>query len=138
MKYLKSIFITITVLFVSSCNMDLNNGNSAPHPDFKIGQKGIEKMLKQDFDFQKMSVGTHLAKKMGTKELGLNLTFQIDDVLSVSDSIFKEHASTIKKLVVNNLLHLEDYDFINITFENENIEGEFTKSTSVKIRKLLK
>jgi hypothetical protein len=138
MKYFKSFFITLAILFLSSCNMDLNNGNSAPHPDFKIGQKGIEKMLKQDFDFQKMSVGTHMKTKMGTKEFGLNLTFQKDDMLPVSDNTFKEHASTIKKLVVNNLLHLEDYDFINITFENENIEGEFTKSTSVKIRKLLK
>ena len=138
MKYLKSIFTLLSLLLLFNCNVITQANSSAPHPDFKIGQKGIEKKMKQEFDFQKMSVGTFMTTKIGVKELGLNLKFQKEDIQSTSDSLLKEYVAIIKKSVAKNLLHLEDYDYINITFENENIEGEFTKSTSVKIREQLK
>jgi hypothetical protein len=138
MKYLKSIFTLLSLVLLFNCNVITQGSSSAPNPDFKIGQKGIEKKFKKEFDFQKMSVSIFMTTKIGVKELGLNLKFQKEDIQSTSDSLLKEYVAIIKKSVAKNLLNLEDYDYINITFENENIEGEFTKSTSVKIREQLK
>jgi hypothetical protein len=138
MKYLKLVFTTLTLFLFFNCNLQVKNSPNPTHPDFKTGKNGLEKILKQEFNFQKMSVGTYITTKMGKKELGVNLTFQKEDLLTVSDSLLKEYASTIKKTVVKNLLHLEHYDFINITFENEFSDGEITKITAMKIREKLK
>ena len=86
MKYLKSIFTLLSLVLLFNCNVITQANSSAPHPDFKIGQKGIEKKMKQEFDFQKMSVGIFMTTKIGVKELGLNLKFQKEDIQSTSDS----------------------------------------------------
>ncbi|MGK0414032.1 MAG: hypothetical protein ACJA1B_002251 [Polaribacter sp.] len=138
MKYLKLTFATLALFVFISCDFQTSNSPHAPHPDFKIGRDGLENILKQEFNFQKMSVGTHMSSKMGLKELGLNLTFQKEDLMSVSDSLLKTYSTKIKKTVIKNLLYLEDYDYLNITFENQFSEGAFTKSTATKIREQLK
>lgn len=138
MKYLKLTFATLALFLFFSCNFQTSNNPNALHPDFKIGKDGLENILKEKFNFQKMSVGTHMSSKMGVKEHGLNLTFQNEDLMSVSDSLLKTYSTAIKKSVIKNLVHLEDYYYINITFENQFKEGEFTKSTTTKIREQLK
>ena len=138
MKYLKTMIAMLSIALLFSCSIKTESSTIAPHPDFKIGKLGIEKALKKEFDFQKLSLGTYMTRKMGKKELGLNLTLQKDDLNSISDSLLSQYSSRIQELVLKNLLHLEDYDYINITFENKKIKDEFTKSTSIKIRKSLK
>jgi len=43
----------------------------------------------------------------------------------------------IKEEVKANLLHLKDYNYINITFENELTKGNLRKVNSIKIKKQL-
>jgi hypothetical protein len=137
MRYFKSILIAFLILLLSSCSTIVNE-TSNTHPDFKIGIKGFENKLKKEFEFEKLSIGTYFTtKNVLGKEKGLNLTFQKNDLQSVSNNLIGVYANKVKELVEKNLLHLDDYDYVNITFKNEQEQEGLTKSTSIKIRKKL-
>ncbi len=138
MKYFKFFAFFIFSLSLFNCNT-IVNGKSNKHPNFKIGKSGLEKNLRKHFDFENLSIGTFSTNKNGvSKEKGLNLTFQKKNLHQTSDSLINVYANKIKKDVVNNLLHLKDYDCINITFESKIIDGDLNKINSIALKKQLK
>jgi hypothetical protein len=120
-----------------SCEVK-ETSNSKGNPNFKIGKQGFEKALQKEFKFEKLSVGTYFTKKNGVKtEKGLNLTIENMNLSLVSDSLIMVYSDKIKQLTSENLLHLKEYDYINITFNQQQETGELQKVNSVKIRKQL-
>ena len=67
----------------------------------------------------------------------LNLTFKINNLENISDSLINSYTDVIKEEVKANLLHFKDYNYINITFENELTKGILRKVNSIKIKKQL-
>ncbi len=130
-------------LFLTACLFFLNcytvtESKSSSNPDFKVGKAGFEKRLKRQFDFDKLSIGFYTTKKNGlSKENGLNLTFKINNLENISDSLINSYTDVIKEEVKTNLLHFKDYNYINITFENELTKGNLRKVNSIKIKKQL-
>ncbi len=127
----------MAIFTMFNCNRTVS-GTSNFHPDFKIGKKGFEKKLQEAFSFEKLSVGTYMTEKQGfNKEKGLTLTFGINNIASITDSVFNIYADETSILVKNNLLHLEDYNYVIVKF-NEETKGDISKSISVTIKKELK
>lgn len=137
MKSLKIVLATLTLFFTLSC-VKTTTTAVANHIEFKIGKEGIEKNLAKEFDFQNFSVGTYITTKNKNKEKGINVKFKKDNLNKVSDSLLNVYSNVIQKEVKANLLHLSDYDYINITFEQELEDGDIKKINSVKIKKQLK
>lgn len=140
MKYLKLLLPIIFLWLMSSCqNKLIEDSTLPPKVDFKIGKKGIEAELRKTLDFQKISFGTYYTtKQLLAEEKGITLTFQLNNLESVSDSLIGVFVKTSEQLVKEHLLHLKDYDFVKLTFNTDQTEGEFKKTTSVEIKKPLK
>ena len=137
MKKLKIIICAMAVFTMFNCTRTVS-GSSNLHPNFKIGKKGFEKRLQEAFSFEKLSVGTYLTEKQGfNKEKGLTLTFDINNIKSITDSVFNVYADKTSILVKKNLLHLDDYNYVIVKF-NEETKGDISKSTLVTIKKELK
>lgn len=138
MNQLKIILPALTFLLLTSCNLKKEDSSIAPPPDFKIGKKGFEKKLKEAFSFEKITFGSFINKGAVSSNTGLNLTFYINDLDVISNKKLSKYAKIIKFETNKNLLKLDKYNFINITFKEEHQLGEFTKATSIQIQKQLK
>lgn len=138
MNQLKIIVPVLTFLLLISCSLKKENNTIAPHPDFKIGKKGFENKLKEVFNFEKITFGSGINRNLGVSSTGLNLTFYMNDLDVVSNEKLSKYAKIIKFETNKNLLKLDNYNFVKITFKEEKQEEEFTKSTSIKIKKQLK
>lgn len=136
MKFTKLILLVVTISCFINCNNKVTTSSDA-HPNFKIGKKGFEKSLQKEFDFDKLSIGTYITKKNGvSEEKGLSLTFQKSDLHRVTDSIIIANCDDIKTHVKKYLLNIDNYEYVIIKFEEE-IEGDISKSTSIKVKKQL-
>ncbi len=136
MKKLKITFIFIAILLFASCSY--SEGSSTPGPvDFKIGQKGFKSKIAEKFSFEQLSFGTYVTKNMATQEKGVNLTFSMKNLNEMDNKTFNLYADAIQKEVKANLLHLSDYDLINIIFEETIEEEKVKKVYSYKTRRLL-
>ncbi len=131
------LFLVFIMLFLASCNLQEAPKNIAPSPNFKIGKNGFEKKLQTIFDFEKLSVGTTVTRNLGISKTGLNLTFKVIDLKLMSDERIYKHSEVIKFETKQNLLKLNTYDFLTIIFKEEIKEGDFTKSSTIKIKKQL-
>jgi predicted nucleotide-binding protein (sugar kinase/HSP70/actin superfamily) len=136
MKLLKIGLVGLVLLLGSSC---VNTSTTtSKHVEFKIGKEGFEKQLAKVFEFENLAIGTYITKKKEAREQGVNLTFRKNDLSQFSDSLIIVYSNSIKQEVKANLLHLSDYDYINITFEEEVKSGDLKKINSIKIKKQLK
>ena len=136
MKKLKIVFAFVSFFIFLSCST-IVDGNSDLHPDFKIGKKEFENSLKKEFDFEKLSIGTYFTKKNGiSEEKGLNLTFEINNLRFVTDSLITIYSDKITVQVKKYLLNKDNYDYVIIKFEEET-KGEISRSTSLELKKQL-
>lgn len=137
MMHNSKLFLVFIMLFLASCNLKETPKNIAPSPTFKIGKNGFEKKLQTIFDFEKLSVGTTVTRNFGISKTGLDLTFKVIDLKLMSDERIYKHSEVIKFETKQNLLKLNSYDFLNVIFKEEIKEGDFTKSSTIKIKKQL-
>lgn len=137
MKIFKTILFISVVLLLVNCNT-IVKGSSDFHPNFKVGKTGFEEELKKQFDFDDLAIGTYYTKKNNSlEERGLNLTFKFaEQELSNKEESNNDVEFIITK-VKEYLLNLDNYDYVNIIFENERKEGNITKSSRIKIKKEL-
>ncbi|WP_435415910.1 hypothetical protein [Polaribacter aestuariivivens] len=136
MKYLKIVFVCFLFMVLSNCTTSFKR-SSNNFPDFKIGKKGFENLIAKEFNFEKLTLGTYEKGSSNTvSEKGANLTFLgVDEMLEESsDSTLVKNARFIRNLTVKNLLNLEKFDFVVITFENEDEKGVLTTITKKRIK----
>ncbi|WP_299016689.1 hypothetical protein [uncultured Polaribacter sp.] len=138
MKHNSKFFLVFLMLFFASCNVNNSPKNTPPSPNFKIGKTGFEKKLQTIFDFEKLLVGTSLDRNFGISKTGLNLTFKVKDLSMMSNERMHKHSEVIKFETKQSLLKLDSYDFLNVIFKEEMKDGDFTKSSTVTIKKQLK
>ncbi|WP_405606094.1 hypothetical protein [Polaribacter sp. Asnod1-A03] len=131
MRNLKILFTVFSIFFIISCSTSTTR-TSDLQPDFK---NGFEKRLKKGFDFEKLDIDAYFSNKNGiSEENGVNLTFTISDSLKYSKSDFFKISKHIKKEVQEYLLDLNDYDYLNITYNKVSEEDNTEKTSSMKIK----
>ncbi|MEN8703260.1 MAG: hypothetical protein ABF311_07425 [Polaribacter sp.] len=137
MKILKTtLFISVMLLLVNCTT--IVEGTSDFHPDFKVGKTGFEKELKKQLDFDDLAIGTYYTKKNNSlEEKGLNLTFEFAEQELPNKEELNNDAEFIITKVKEYLLNLDNYDYVNIIFENEREEGNIARSSRIKIKKEL-
>jgi hypothetical protein len=137
MKILKTtLFISVMLLLVNCTTVV--EGTSDFHPDFKVGKTGFEKELKKQLDFDDLAIGTYYTKKNNSlEEKGLNLTFEFAEQELPNKEELNNDAEFIITKVKEYLLNLDNYDYVNIIFENGREEGNIAKSSRIKIKKEL-
>ncbi len=136
MKFAKIVFTCFVLLLSFSCitkesitqNNDIN---------FKIGKQGFKKKVGEVFTFNDLTFGAYMVKKNYVSEKGLNLTFKMDSLELISYKKINNYSDKIQKLVKANLLHLTDYDYINITFMQEFEKEGIKKVNSIKVKRVL-
>lgn len=138
MNQLKIIVSILTFLLLTSCSLKKENNTIAPHPDFKIGKKGFEDKIKEVFNFEKITFGSVINIDTLSSSTGLNLTFYMNDLDFISNEKLSKYAKIIKFETNKNLLKLDKYNFVNITFKEEKQEEGFTKATTIIVKKQLK
>lgn len=137
MKILKTtLFISVMLLLVNCTTVV--EGTSDFHPDFKVGKTGFEKELKKQLDFDDLAIGTYYTKKNNSlEEKGLNLTFEFAEQELPNKEELNNDAEFMITKVKEYLLNLDNYDYVNIIFENGREEGNIAKSSRIKIKKEL-
>lgn len=137
MKFFKTILVLALIFLTTNCSTKVE-GSSEFHPDFKIAKSGFKKELKKEIDFEDLSIGTYYTKKNNiTEEKGLNLTFKNANQEVYSTNEANKKADFIATQVNKYLLNLDNYDYVNIIFENENEEGDVKKSSRITIKREL-
>ncbi|EAQ40998.1 hypothetical protein [Polaribacter sp. MED152] len=137
MKFFKTTLVLALLFLATNCSTKVE-GSSEFHPDFKIAKSGFKKELKKEIDFEDLSIGTYYTKKNNiTEERGLNLTFKNANQEVYSTNEANKKADFIATQVNKYLLNLDNYDYVNIIFENENEEGDVKKSTRITIKREL-
>jgi hypothetical protein len=137
MKIFKTTLLICIMLLLVNCNT-IVEGKSDFHPDFKVGKTGFEKELKKQINFDDLAIGTYYTKKNNiSEERGLNLTFKFAEQELPNKEESNNDSEFIVSKVKEYLLNLDNYDYVNIIFENEREEGNITKSSRIKIKKEL-
>jgi len=137
MKFFKITLVLALLFLTTNCSTKVE-GSSEFHPDFKIAKSGFKKELKKEIDFEDLSIGTYYTKKNNiTEERGLNLTFKNAKQEVYSTNEANKKADFIATQVNKYLLNLDNYDYVNIIFENENEEGDVKKSSRITIKREL-
>ena len=137
MKFFKITLVLALLVLATNCSTKVE-GSSEFHPDFKIAKSGFKKELKKEIDFEDLSIGTYYTKKNNiTEERGLNLTFKNANQEVYSTNEANKKADFIATQVNKYLLNLDNYDYVNIIFENESEEGDVKKSTRITIKREL-
>lgn len=137
MKIFKPTLFISTILLLVNCNT-IVKGKSDFHPDFKIGKTGFEKELKKQINFDDLRIGTYYTKKNNIdEERGLNLTFKFAEQELPNKEKLSSNTDFITTKVNKYLLNLDNFDYVNIIFENEMVEESITKSSRIKIKKEL-
>lgn len=134
---MKKIILFLTAILLVNCNAVNEIKPKSNAPEFKISKKAFETSLKEEIPFTEMSVGIYMSTKNLQEEKGVSLTFNLDNVLSISDSLFVSYADKISKKVKEELLHLKDYDSAVIKFQTIENNGELRKTNSIQIHKKL-
>ncbi|WP_334055560.1 hypothetical protein [Polaribacter sp. P097] len=137
MKFLKTTLVLALLFLTTNCSTKVE-GSSEFHPVFKIAKSGFKKELKKEIDFEDLSIGTYYTKKNNiTEERGLNLTFKNANPEVYNTNEANKKADFIATQVNKYLLNLDNYDYVNIIFENENEEGNVKKSSRITIKREL-
>ncbi|WP_439130481.1 hypothetical protein [Polaribacter sp.] len=136
MKLVRIMLMCFILLLNFSCitNETITNSNQI---DFKIGKQGFENKIAKFFTFKDLLFGTYTTTKNSISQKGVELTFKMDSVALMSNQMIKKYAGIIEQEVKANLLHLSDYDFVNITFMQEYEKEGITRLSSLKLKRLL-
>ena len=137
MKFVKLVVFCLVLSVSFGCLSTFSKGESN-HVDFKIGKDGFEALMQKEFAFKKLALGTYLTKKDEVSEKGVNLTFTLDSLQNIPLPKIANYADLIAIEVKANLLHLSDYDYVNVTFTEEETIDNIQKEISLKTKRSLK